>query len=259
MQNHRLWLIIIICISSIVYGADQQDVDIMHEIARSPVEKDLFRSGRYELFKSIMELYHFARDMNDKVSENLLDIDPRPTPVHGAGLGVYLVMDINPIYLCMPWGRLELDTGLNSISLAQWITDSFFSKCTLAFESHEAEREYQRHNVKVDPSLPIVFYGRGSKGLFEIPEQDLRNYRGTNTLITSNMGGNFSCYRVQAIDGKPLPEQKERPQEKNRPIYDISYEWDLLTIMHSRELHIKYQQELMRAKKTFLDKESEKR
>jgi hypothetical protein len=255
MQNQKL-ILIIAWISSICYGADQEYVNIIHEIARSPVERDLVQSGRYELFKSIMEIYQFAFDMNEKISENLLDKEPRPTPVEGAGLGLYLVFDISPIYLCMPWGRLEIDSGLHSPSLARWVTDSFFRKLTLSFESHEAEQEYKMHNVKLDPSVPITFYGVGKEGLFEIPEKDLKNYRGTSTLITSNIGGNFSCYSVNAIDGKPLPEQKERVQEGQRSIYDISYEWDLLNIMYVRESHINYQQELMRAKQVFIDPES---
>jgi hypothetical protein len=245
----------IIYISSICYASDKEDLDILHEIAKSSIERDLVESGRYELFKSVLDVYHFALDINENVSEVLLDKDPRPTPVQGAGLGLYIVIDTNPIYLCMPWGRLDIDGGLLAMDLAKQVTDSFFEKFTLSFESHEAEQDYRRHNVKVDPSVPVAFYGVGPKGLFEIPEQDLKQYRGTSILIKSNVDGNFSCYKINAIDGKPLPEQKERQSEKDRSTHDINYEWDLLNIMHSRELHIKYQRELMRAKQTFLNRE----
>lgn len=254
MQYQGLMLFLA-CMSVICYGADHQAADIMHMLARSSLEKDLLDSGRYDLFKVVLEIYHFALDMNEKVSETLLDKDPRPVPVQGAGLGLYLVMDINPIYLCMPWGRLDIDCGLNSISLAQWMTDSFFRKYLLVFESHEAEQEYRRHNVKVDPSGAVTFYGRGHGNLFEIPEYDLEKYRGTSTLVTSNIPGNFSCYRIKGVDGRSLPEQKERPQEKGRSIYDINYEWDILNIMYARELHLNYQQELLRANRTFLNLE----
>lgn len=248
--------VLIVSISSICYGSDKEDIDIMHEIAKSPVERDLIESGRYELFKSVLEIYSFAFDVN-ATELVLLDKDPHPTPVHGAGCGVYVVIDINPIYVCMPWGRLDINGEFESIGLARHVTSSFFQKLKLSFESHEAEEPYRRHNVKIDPSKPVLFYRVGHQGLFEIPEKDLKNYRGTSTLITTNIDGNFSCYRVDAIDGKPLPVQKERPQEKNRSLLDISYEWDLLHIMHTRELHIKYQKEVMRAQRAFLNKKNE--
>ncbi len=249
-------IIVVLYMGALCYGAAQPVIDVVDMIARSSIEKDLLDSGRYDLFKEVLAIYHFALDINEKLSENLLDKDPRPVPVQGAGLGLYLVMDMNPIYLCMPWGRLDIDCGIHSISLAQWVADAFFRKYLLGFESHEAERQYRRHNVKIDPSQSITFYGRQDRGLFEIPEDDLKNYRGTSTLVMSNIPGNFSCYSIKGIDGKPLPEQKERPQEKERSIYDINYEWDLLNIMYARELHLNYQQELLRAQRLFLSLEN---
>jgi hypothetical protein len=254
MQFLRL-VFAILYISSICYASDKEDIDILHEIAKSSIERDLVESGRYELFKSVLDVYHFALDINEKVSEVLLNKNLHLEPVQGAGLGLYIVIDTNPIYLCMPWGRLDIDGGLLAMDLAKQVTDSFFEKLTLSFESHEAEQEYKRHNVKVDPSVPVVFYGVGRKGLFEIPEQNLKQYRGTSILIKSNVDGNFSCYRIDAIDGKPLPVQKERLLEKDRSLHDINYEWDLLNIMHNRELHIKYQREMMRARQIFLSRE----
>lgn len=235
------------------YGADMENTDIMHTVAKSPMEKELVQSGRYELFKAVLDVYNYALDMNEKALQPILNKDPNPALVQDAGLGLYVVIDVSPIYLCMPWGRLDIDSGSDSMVLSRWITDSFFKKFTLSLESHEAEQEYKRHNVKVDPSASVVFYGVSPNGLFEIPEKDLERYRGTSTLITSNVPGNFSCYRIKAIDGKPLPEQKERPGEKGRSIQAISYEWDLLNIMYSKEKQAKFQQELLRARRIFRD------
>lgn len=240
--------VLTVSIHLICYGSDKEDIDIMHEIAKNPIERDLVESGRYELFKSVLEIYNFALDTNATVSTPFLDKNPQPVHVQGAGSDIYVVLDMNPIYLCMPWGRLDINGEFDSIGLALRATDSFFQKLTLCFEFHEAEEAYRKHNVKIDPSIPVVFYGVGHQGRFEIPEQDLEKYRGTSTLIKSNQKGNFSCYRIKEVDEKPLPVQKERPQEKNRSLHDVSYEWDLLHIMHTRELHIRYQKDARRAK-----------
>lgn len=255
-MHYRRLVFIIVSVHLICYGADQDDSNIMASIAKNPTEKDLLQSGRYELFKSILNVYNYAVNINELVSEFPLDKDPNPTHVEGAGLELYIVIDENPIYLCMPWGRLDIDGALfNSPDLARWVTDSFFKNFALSFESHEAELEYRRHNVKVDPLKPVTFYAIGQEGSVRIAEQDLKNYRGTSTLIKSDVRGNYSCYKINAIAGKPLPEQKERDSEASRSLQAISSEWDLLNIMHNREFLLRDRQEASQARKMLLEEE----
>ena len=188
----------------------------------------------YDLFKKIQLIRSIAKNVakQSKQLGHIRSIElgeegwPDPNPFYDqTKQGMYLSIDRYPKKLGTPWGQIMVyGSGTPSTNL----TLAFMKNFKLAFKRNACQDfNHLPMGVYDSDKKNIKFYKVDAENnKTEIPRESLNQYKGTDTLITSNLCGCKSLYEILEVKGQPIPKLEQFNYYKDfRPYEHIKADW----------------------------------